>query len=781
MISFIIAMVRHKWLTFSLLGLSLIAAGFAASTIRVRFQYRDFYAYEANQHLQSFDRYNEQFGDPGGSVILLIKSDKSIFNPETLHYIEALTKDLEPNPLFKRIRSLSSTNLLRADGEDVAAGRIMEQVPETPEGLNKLEALVLGSHLLSPRLVSKDKLVTAILAETRVPSATATVAEQREALAAVREVLSHRPPPGGLQATITGGPAIEVAVTESLLRDQMVLTPAVVGVVVVMLLLMFRTWHGVLLVLTTVGVSIVWTAGLFGLIGRPVDIVSSIIPTTLLAYGVVDPVFVLTRYFEKLEKASSKEQAIRETLTELLLPCFLTSLTTALGFAAFITATMPTVRYLGLVVGAGICFAFITTVAVMPLLLDIVPAPKRKLAELPLHGWVQRTLQKGWAFVVPKSRWFIALAFTGVVLAATAASGVQIDDAYVDTAPAGETRTSARVVEQSLGGVLRYSVYFRGPKDSMKHQDVLDAIARVDAEAEKLPTFNTSLSLSDVMAEANQAFFGGDISARTLPKSSALIAQYLALIDPVDRGDYVNEDYSESHIHILAKDQGGAKARDLRQRLQQIVDAQQFSRFNVEATVTGNAVVTYRELDRIAEEIVWGFVVAFAIVLVFELLLFRSLRVTLASIIPNLLPMGACMVAMRLSGIGFRLDTSLVMCISIGGVFTTTIHLVAKTLHQLRANRELPIETALANSLGSVGPASFYTAVTLAVSFSTLGLSQFPGLRVLGGLVLLTMATGFACDAILTPTFVKVLLRPRTPGPTPQRHVRLDEAVAHNP
>src|SRR5258708_11752825 len=80
----------------------------------------------------------------------------------------------------------------------------------------------------------------------------------------------------------------------------------------------------------------------------------------------------------------------------MMLPCFLTSLTTALGFAAFATATMPAVRYFGIIVAIGVAFSFVTTVTVLPLLLSLIPPPKRPFSSFALQSMLDRWLRRSW-------------------------------------------------------------------------------------------------------------------------------------------------------------------------------------------------------------------------------------------------------------------------------------------------------------------------------------------------------------------------------------------------
>ena len=764
-------LLRHRAAAFALLLGSLAVSAFSAAKIQVRFSFRDFYAYAGNPDYATFDRYTQDFGDPGGHVVVLLQSE-DVFRAPYLQYVADLTRDLEPDPLFSHVRSLSTARIPRAVGDGVETGPLMARVPETSAGIAELRATALHSGLLSRRLVSVDGSATAILAEMRTPTAIATVAQERDAIEAVRAAVAARAPPSGLVATVTGGPSVEVAATRALIRDQMVLTPAVLAVIIVALLLTFRSIHGVVLAMGSLAVAMAWTAGIFGLLDHPVDILGSTIPTIILVYGVVDPVFVLTRYFQKAPLSVSRNAAIVDTLSEMAWPCFLTSLTTALGFAAFETAHMPSVRYVGAVVAIGVVFSFVTTLTVLPLLLSVIPLPRRAASSLGLEGALDRWLQTSWRRINAHPAVVLLFGATLLALGVAAGRGLRVNNVYVDSVPAGPERQAVRLIEQKLSGVARYVVFLEGRAGSMRNPEVLAAIARVDEAATADPLVESSISLPDLLAETNEAFSGGDPEARRLPTSSALVAQYLSLIDPEDRADFVDESQSRTHIRILAADKGGLDAGRFREALQRAVDRENFERFGIRASLTGNGVVTSREMDRMVVEILWGFVVAFAIVVAVEGVVFRSLRIALASILPNLVPISACFIAMRVFGIDFRTDSSLVLSVSIGGLFNTTIHIIARIRREIRAGASDPDEI-VETAIRSVGPASLYAATILSAGFSMMLLSSFPGLQALGFLSMITLISAFFADALFTTTLMRLVY-----GWRPQRAPRL---AATNP
>jgi predicted RND superfamily exporter protein len=343
----------------------------------------------------------------------------------------------------------------------------------------------------------------------------------------------------------------------------------------------------------------------------------------------------------------------------------------------------------------------------------------------------------------------------------------RVSSIYVDNLPPGTALDSIHTLEQKLSGVIRTVVYFEGEPGSMKRPDVLRAIAAVDKFAEKKGYVNTSVSLADLVAEENRAFNGGDPAAATIPKSSALIAQYLAILDPEDRADFVDGSYARSHIRILTADPGSETFRGLRAELEAEI-GRDFAGLGVTTSLTGTAMVGYAALDRVVVEMLEGFAIGFAIIVLFVLVLFRSLRIALISVVPNLLTVIVTFVFMRVLDISLRMDTSLFMSVCVGGLFNTTIHLAARlriAVAQGQTDRDLAIE----ETVRTVGPPSLYTAAILSLGFACFMLSGFPGLRAFGMLSLVTLVVAFFSDIIVSTALLRRFFGWPKPGATPAR------------
>jgi len=201
-------------------------------------------------------------------------------------------------------------------------------------------------------------------------------------------------------------------------------------------------------------------------------------------------------------------------------------------------------------------------------------------------------------------------------------------------------------------------------------------------------------------------------------------------------------------------------------KLDRIVKAEGFQALGVKAELTGRAPVGYGEMDSVVRQIVAGFLLAFAAIVALQWLVLRSLRLALVSMVPNVLPIMACFLALRVFDIHLRLESALVLCISIGGLFNTTIHFSARVLQRRRELQEPP-HAVILHALQAVAPPSLFTAVTLSAGFAVFLLSSFPGLRALGLLSMVTLLTAFVADVLVTPVLVYLVLdwdRPMTSG-----------------
>jgi hypothetical protein len=345
-----------------------------------------------------------------------------------------------------------------------------------------------------------------------------------------------------------------------------------------------------------------------------------------------------------------------------------------------------------------------------------------------------------------------ALIATGALVGAKQTVSVY----YTRILPPGATEDDIRFLENKFVGVIRSAVFLEGPEDSMKTPAVLHAIDKIDETASKYAIVTDALSLADIVKEMNRAFMEGDPHEYRVPAGGSLSAQYLQMLDPEDRQRLVTEDFSRSHVMIFSVDHGTAAWRPMRDEVMAVAQ-RELAPLHVEAHMTEQSPAGFDALDALTYDVLWGFVVAFGLVLVIIAIVMRSIRLALLSAIPNLVPVVACFVLLRVFGITLRIGTVLFLSVSVGGLFNTTIQLMAR-VRQRHGSNQTPDEV-LEHSIRDVGPPALFTAVILSAGFAIFGLSRFPDLRVFGLLATNTLLVAFVSDMILSTTLVRAFHR----------------------
>ena len=434
-------------------------------------------------------------------------------------------------------------------------------------------------------------------------------------------------------------------------------------------------------------------------------------------------------------------------------PCLITSATTALGFGAFAITNLPLMQDYGVFLGVGVLFAYLASVAWLPALLCVVPAPRQGYSERRLVRKVSAFL--GW---IPfRRRGFRLTTLVGSLVllglcTAVAATQNRMDVLYTrELPPHVESMRTNTILSKELSGVMRTAVVIDAPPGQIKEPEVIRAIDRIDRWAEGHGFVRSSLSLADIIREMNQAFNGGDAKHHTIPRSRALIAQYLAMMDPDTRSDFVRDDYSRTHVRILSEDFGSQVGNPFHAGLERVA-REALKGTKVTYTLTGYAPVAYAGLETLIKQMLWSFGIAFVTIAVLVLVAFRSVRAGLLACVPNLLPTAVCLAILPFLGIALRTGTVLFLSVSVGIIYDNTIHLLAR-VKELRGEGA-GAEEAVQGALASVGPPAIYSALLIAFGFGIFILSKFEVLMVFGVCCVGVVLVGLAADLLLTPSLL---------------------------
>jgi uncharacterized protein len=495
----------------------------------------------------------------------------------------------------------------------------------------------------------------------------------------------------------------------------------------------------VLALLPTLGL-----AGMMGWAGAPIGLLSQGYFTLLPVIAVAEGIHLVMRAGElgRIDH-SDRDRIIVEASRRVGLSCFATSATTAMGFGSLALSSMPMLRAFGLWAAGGVMLAWALLLVAGPLLLSLVDdlrghprAVHRFDAALVRATAIARTR--------PLLVVLVAVGLAGA--AAWRARDVPIDNRLSDLVDAREpaARASA-LVDARLGGVLSLELELVATTGSFARPERIAALDQLERWLADQPEVRAVIGPATLLRASGAGTGDEDSLHRGLRR----------LDDAGLREGVLDEEARRARISVRVTDAGGIAFAALEDRV--IPRARELA--DVEVTATGTTALAYHGVNRIAGELRTSLLGAFVVVTLTIAIVFRDVRLGLAAILPNGLPLAIGWAAIAL-GLG-RFDPlgGIVLAVALGIAVDDTIHLVARARE---AVIEEPDEDPLTAAVRGTGMACTITTLVLAAGLALFLVSSFPPLRVLGGLGAIVLVVALICDLWLLPAVLTLL---RWPAP----------------
>ena len=706
-----------------------------------------------DQVYRDYERFREEFAGTR-SLIIALKADSAdrLFSPAALAFIERISGDIERVDTVERVDSLATATIVEAAGDGLEVRRLIDLA--RTRGPDALRRRALQDDLIRGDLVSEDGTVTALVVsfdEDRIDAVRAGVIETIHGI--VDPAL-----PQGVRAYYNGSLEITETYNRVTLANQRRFTPPILLFTVLAIYATFRSIRKTAITLVAVGVSVLWTLGLYSLLGFSYNILSSMIVPLIVVLAIADDVHIMQRWDEE-RRHGSAERAFRNTVAHLAAPLLGASATTALGMLSLATSDVVAVRSFGIGAAIGIMVDFVISLTVMPTLLSLV---KPETAEAPHERYLLPPLQRvaGWSTRHP-GRVFTAC----VLVAAVAALGIlklRVETNHItffsDGHPLSE---SAAVIDSQLAGVYSFQIMLEGPPDSLKTPDALMRIDSLQEELRRAPYVRKVTSIADYVKRIHRELNDGRPEAHVIPQDAATIAQELFVFTLGGDGRHELEriaasDFSRAQIAVKLQ----SMSSDL--VLQQVESADRlakelFAGTGIEVLTTGSGRL-FSMLDRyLVDSQVSSFGTAFITVFSVIFIVFRSARFGLLSIIPNLLPVISVLGVMGYLGISLNIATVMVASVALGVVDDDTIHFINRYRREVAAGART--DEAIFSATSHEGRASLTTAIINSCGYAVLLLSEYKPTAWFGGLLALTMGVAFLAEVLILPATIKLLPR----------------------
>ncbi|GEO20968.1 transporter [Cyclobacterium qasimii] len=538
---------------------------------------------------------------------------------------------------------------------------------------------------------------------------------------------------------------------------------AIVGVLL-LLWMMYRSWWGVVLPFIIIVTGIFWSLSFLLLTGGELDVMSVMQPPILMVIGLSGMVHVVNHYQTALVASESKDKAIFGAFKTLGLAVFLTALTTSLGFVSLYFTNVPSLMWFGLYTGCGVMFMFLALFSILPFALYHLPSLPSSNREVWASRW--NKFLKLLFHNITAHRKAISLSFIVVtLLAGYFMSQVKTNGYILDNLPEGHSLLEDfQFFDQQYGGSKPLEIQIQAGSVG---QDLFDY--RVLKEIEKLEDFvrenyNTGFIMSPLTAvkAVNKAQNRGNPKAFVLP-SALSYERMQPLVDKMGQSQNIKlwtTDKTIGRLSSKTADNGSLLGKRQHQKLDEFVESN-IDKELLKVRLTGTSFLIDKSHELVTYKVFSGLGFAFLLVGIIVGFLFRSWRVSLLVILPNIVPLVWIGCVMYWFGIDFKLSTSIVFAIAFGIAVDDSIHFMTNLRMQMKEGHSLL--KALFLTYLTTGKAIILTTLILIsgfvmLTFSTLEIPWFTGVLVSLSLLFAVLADLLWLPVLLIP-FKKVIER----------------------
>jgi predicted RND superfamily exporter protein len=719
---------------------------------------------EDDPALVRYRAYQEQWGNDE-AVVIGVFDAQGVLRAPTLNLVAELAEAIRAEERVKGVTSLATVTPVR-EGE---AGEVLieryYQAPVSAADEAAVRARVLGDPLFRDHLVASDERATALIVQLE---ASRDFDRHRVAtLAGIRRVVSETLAAHGRDPEADwawgGIGVIHVALNTLVMNDTATFMVWTNVVLILGLGVAFRRLLAVVACVLSVGAATCLLIGVYLSTGLSLNMVTMVLPTLVMVVGLTDAVYFLMTFQQ--QRLRQPEQPPGEAVVEALGFCFwpglFNSVTTAVGFLAFVQAPMAVVRHLGVFAGVGIGAAFLSSLTVCALLLarwpERVERPPGPRWTLPLDGLADWTVRH--------RRLLLAGA---LVVAAVAVGGIlriRVDSYslayfYDDH----EIRSHDRALLDSIGPYLPLELVLRtGTPGGVREPALLQAQrALIDQVIEEEPTVARAISLAGVTERIHRVF-SEDPSA-ALPSDPAAVEQELLFYDPERPDDPVvlvqAPGWEDTRFTFRIENKGALEGRLLLDRIHD--RARPLLPDGVTLESGGYMPLYAKLIDHLVRSQVTSIVITTTVILLMIAGLFRSIRYALLSFLPNTLPVAATLGAMGYLGINLDVATVLVASVALGVAVDDTIHFLYKFRAALAESGDP--EAAVRTTLTTTGRAIASTSLIVTLGFSVLCLASIKTVALFGLLLGVAMIAALVAEFVVTPA-VLLTFPPRVDRP----------------
>lgn len=756
---------RFGYLWLSILVVLTIFFGWQASKVTLSYEFSRAIPTD-NPKYQDYQSFRKQFGEDGNLLVIGIQTDR-LFQKDVFNDYLQLSRNLKKNRGVTDVISMpAAVNLVKAaDSEKLQAVPIFKDSLLSQEMIDSSRSVFLSLPFYKNLLYNEAS--NAWLMGVRIDGKILNSPGRIDIVNDIVKLTDAFSAKHKLETHLSGLPLIRTMLADRIQKEMRWFLVGSVLLSAVILLLFFRSISATLLSLLVVIIGVVWSLGVMNLFGYKITLLTALIPPLIVVIGIPNCIYFLNKYHSSYREKQDKRAAMVSMISKMGIVTLFCNIAAAIGFAVFALTKSEILKEFGAVAGINIMALFFISLVLIPVALNALPAPKPRHTRYLDSARLQRWLDRLELWSLNHRKLVFITTFLIVVGSVIGIFRLKSEGFIVDDLPkTDKIYTDLKFFEEHFKGVMPLEIIV----DTKKKYGVsrnLSNLVKIDSLALFLsskPYIGKPLTITEGLKFAKQAFFEGDSTFYIMPGDYDLpaLAPYLSGNTGQQNSftklvsSFMDSNKQKARISVNMKDVGSARLPVILDSVQQRVD-QLFDSSRYEVQLTGSS-VTFLEgssfiINGLKESIVW----AFLLITLCMLYLFRSWRILLCSLLPNIIPLVITGGVMGWAGVPLKPSTVLVFSVALGIAIDITIRFLVNYKQQMKAGTD-PAVTVV-ETIHSTGLSIIYTSIVLIAGFVIFCFSGFGGTKALGWLTSLTLVTATVANLVLLPALIISLYR----------------------
>ena len=561
-----------------------------------------------------------------------------------------------------------------------------------------------------------------------------------------------------LDVKISGMPYIRTMNAQNIMDEIGKFVVIAIIVTIFIFFFFFRSYRATLITLSVVVTGVMWALGILGFLEFEITVLTALIPPLIIVIGVPNCIFLINKYQHEVKKHGNQARSLQRVISKIGNATLMTNITTACGFATFILTDSQILKEFGTVASINIMVIFILSILLIPIIYSFLPLPEKKHLNHLNNDWLNtfvgflsNTVKKKRIPVFIISILCLCISIVGI-------NKIEISGNLIEDMPkkSGFVK-DIKFFEKEFKGILPLEIMIDSRrKNGMMRLGNIKRMNDFHEHILRIPELSSPISIVNLSKFIKQSFYNGNPKYFQLPSSqeNTFISTYVKNSDLNigENNSYIDENGQIARITTMIGEIDTERMEGIEASLIKGIELY-FPSERFDVTLTGKTLGYLKGTKFLIKNLLISLFLAILLISLMITYLFRSYKMVIISLVPNILPLLFTAGVMGFFNIPIKPSTILVFSIAFGISVDDTIHFLVKYRQELIANN-WKIRKSVFASLRETGISMFYTSIVLFFGFSVFMTSSYGGTIALGGLVSTTLLFAMLANLVLLPSLL---------------------------